>query len=70
MTAKYKKQVTTKCEKLESDKTQWRKVRKRTNVGFSTECELAAVEGTTEAPTKDENDCIEVRNTEEVPPLI
>ena len=45
-------------------------MRKRTNVGFSTECELAAVEGTTEARTKDENDCIDVRNREEVPPLI
>ena len=71
LTAKYEKYVTTKCEKYESDKTQKRKVRKRTNVCGWTEAKVEALDDSTEACRKDENSCIEVRNTEEeVPPFI
>ena len=59
--------MTTKCEENESDKTQLRKVRKRTNVGGWTERKVEKVEGSTEARRKDENGCTEVRNAEEVP---
>ena len=68
--AKYEKQVTTKCENYERDKTQQRKVRKRTNVGGLTEGKVEAVEGSTEARRKDENGCTEMRNIEEVPAFI
>ena len=55
------------CEKDKSDKSQWRKVRKRTNVGGSTEGKLAATGASTEARRKHEIGCTEVRNKEEVP---
>ena len=58
--------MSTKCENYESDKTKYRKVRKRTNVGGWTEGKVEAVEGRTEARRKDENGCTEVRNIEEV----
>ena len=49
------KKVTAKYEKYKSDKSQWRKVRKRTNVGASTEGKVEAAEGSTEAQRKDNN---------------
>ena len=70
VTEKYKKQQTAKCEKSESSKTQKLKVTKRTNVGASTEGEVEAAEGNTEARRKDDNCCTEVRNGEEVPALM
>ena len=42
-------------------------MRKRTNVGGSTEGEVAAAGGSSEARRKDENGCSKVRNREEVP---
>ena len=64
---KYEKQVTAKSENYKSDKSQQRKVRKRTNVGGGTEGKFAAAAGSTEWRRKDENGGTEVRNTEEVP---
>ena len=45
-------------------------MRKRANVGASTEGEVEAAEGSTEARRKDDNGCTEVRNREEVPVLM
>ena len=45
-------------------------MRKRTNVGPSTEGKVEAAEGSTEAHGKDDNGCSEVRNREEVPALM
>ena len=70
MTAKYEKKLTAKCEKYESDKTQKKKVRKPTNIAASTEGEVEAAEGSTEARRKKQNGCTEVRNREEVPALM
>ena len=42
----------------------------RTNVGASTEGKVEAEEGTTEALTKNDNGCTEVREREEVPALM
>ena len=56
--------MTAKCEKYKSDKSQKRKVRKRTNVGGSTEGKVAAEGGSTEELRKDEIGCTEVRNRE------
>ena len=61
------KKGTAKYEKYESDETQKRKVRKRTNVRASTEGKVEAAEGSTEARKKDDNGCTELRNREEVP---
>ena len=54
-----------KIQKLQ--KTQQRKVRKRTNVGGWPEDKVETVGGTTEARRKHENGWTEVRNREEVP---
>ena len=62
--------VTAKYEKYESDKTQQRKVRKRTDVGGSTQGKFEAVEGSTEACRKDKNGCIEVPKRVEVSAFI
>ena len=45
-------------------------MRKRTNVGASTEGKVEAAEGSTEERRKDDNGCTEVPNREEVPALI
>ena len=45
-------------------------MRKRANVGASTEGKVEAAEGSSEAHRKDDNGCTEVRNREEVPALI
>ena len=45
-------------------------MRKRTNVGASTEGKVEAANDITEARRKDENACTEVRNREEVPELM
>ena len=70
LTAKYEKKLTAKCQKYVSDKTQQRKVRKRTNVGASKGGKVETAEGSTDARTKDDNGCTEVRNREEVPALM
>ena len=57
-------------EKYESDKTQYRKVRKPTNIGASKGGQVEVAEGSTEACRKDDNGCTEVRNREEVPALM
>ena len=62
--------MTTKREKYESDKTQYRKVRKRTNVGGWTEGKIEAVEGRTEARRKNEKGFTEVHNLEQVSAFI
>ena len=70
VTEKYEEQLTAKCERYESDKTQQRKVRKWTIVGDRTEVKVEAVEGTSEARRKDDNGCTEVRNRLEVSALM
>ena len=70
VTAKYDKERTAKWEKYERDKSKYKKVRKRTNVGASTEGKVEAAEGSTKAHRKDDNGLTEVRNSEEVPALM
>ena len=57
-------------EKYESDKTQYRKVRKPTNIGASKGGKVEVAEGSTERCRKDDNGCTEVRIREKVPPLL
>ena len=45
-------------------------MRKRANVGPSTEGKVEAAEGSTEKRRKDDNGCTEVRNREEVSALM
>ena len=45
-------------------------MRKRTNVGASTEGKVEAAEASSETRRKDDNGCTEVRNREEVPALM
>ena len=62
--------MSAKCEKYETDKTQERKVKKRMDVGASTEGKVEEADGSTEERRKDDNGCTEVRNPEEVPALM
>ena len=58
--------MTANGEKYKSGKSQYIKVRKRTNVGGSKEGNVSAAGGSTGSHRKDENGCTEVRNREQV----